>query len=168
MSKIVLEPGDDVFAVQKKIDDYIAANRKQEHANSMDKVIRILLRLSGLMTVAIGLIRFLDRIGLLPKAIIHASPFHASLLISNLASIRTNHIYHHVYQFGTTSIAMTMGNMREVPRRAKDGIVFDRCIPLGVVMDERIASGHYLAQAFSLIKRLLTDPVLLERKAAPG
>ena len=80
------------------------------------------------------MIRFLDNHGLLPQSLIDLTPFHASLLISNLASIRTNHIYHHVYEFGTTSIAITMGNMREVPRRTKDGIVFDRCMPLGVVM----------------------------------
>ena len=64
------------------------------------------------MSIAIGALRWADRHNLLPKALIKASPFHASLLISNLASIRTNHIYHHIYEFGTTSIAITMGNMR--------------------------------------------------------
>ena len=56
-----------------------------------------------------------------------------------------------------------MGNMREVPRRSKDGYVFDRCIPLGVVMDERIASGHYMAQAFAQMKKYLSNPELMER-----
>ena len=105
-----------------------------------------------------------DRLGLLPKSLIDLSPFHASLLITNLASIRTNHIYHHVYQFGTTSISIAMGNMREVPRKSRDGYVFDRCIPMGVVMDERIASGHYFAQAFSLLKKYLANPELMERE----
>lgn len=58
-----------------------------------------------------------------------------------------------------------MGNMREVPRRTKDGIVFDRCMPLGVVMDERIANGHYMAQAFAQIKKYLADPRLMERES---
>ena len=55
-----------------------------------------------------------------------------------------------------------MGNMREVARKGKDGIVFDRCIPLGVVMDERIASGHYFASAFARFRQLLAKPELLE------
>ena len=35
---------------------------------------------------------------------------------------------------------------------------------LGVVMDERICSGTYFANAFSRIKRYLNNPALLEQK----
>ena len=122
-----------------------------------------LVKRRGLLSIASALIRAADRLGILPRKLIDLSPFHASLLITNLASIRTNHIYHHVYQFGTISASIAMGNMREVPRRSKDGYVFDRCIPLGVVMDERIASGHYMAQAFAQMKKYLSNPELMER-----
>ena len=152
--------------VQAKITGYIDQNRQLGEANSFDTAMKILTtKLRWLLPPVIGLIRFLDNHGLLPQSLIDLTPFHASLLISNLASIRTNHIYHHVYEFGTTSVAITMGNMREVPRRSKDGIVFDRCMPLGVVMDERIASGHYMAQAFAQIKKYLADPHLMERES---
>ena len=57
-----------------------------------------------------------------------------SLGITNLASIRTNHIYHHCYEFGTTSVFMAMGNTREVPKRKGDEIVFEKCMPIGVTM----------------------------------
>ena len=164
MSKIRLTPGDDVFDVQKKITDYIEQNRQQGEANGLDAFMNKLVKHTGLLSFATGLIRMADRLGILPKSLIDLSPFHASLLITNLASIRTNHIYHHVYQFGTTSISIAMGNMREVPRRSRDGYVFDRCIPMGVVMDERIASGHYFAQAFSLLKKYLANPELMERE----
>ena len=164
MSKIKLEPGDDVFDVQKKITSYIDQNRQQGEANGLDAFMNKLVKHTGLLSVAIGLIRAADRLGILPKSLIELSPFHASMLITNLASIRTNHIYHHVYQFGTTSISIAMGNMREVPRRSRDGYVFDRCIPLGVVMDERIASGHYLAQAFAQMKKYLSDPASMEKE----
>ncbi len=162
MSKIYLDKTDNVFDVQRKIEEYIGQNRVMNESNLLDKAMRIICNLSGLMSVAIGFVKFLDRHGLLPYSLIKVSPFHASLLISNLASIRTNHIYHHVYDFGTTSISMTIGNMREVPRRSKGNIVHDRCLPLGVVMDERICSGHYLAQAFARMKELLMNPALLE------
>lgn len=162
MSKITLESSDDVFSIQNKITNYIEDNRSLVIKNRLDKLMAVLCRMSLLMGLATGLMRFLDRHGLLPKALIKVSPFHASLLISNLASIRTNHIYHHVYEFGTTSVSITMGNMHEVPRRSKDGIVFDRCLPLGIVMDERIANGHYFAQAFALFRKLLANPVQLE------
>lgn len=161
MSKIYLDMADDVLTVQKKIDEFIDDNRVNED-QALDKAMNILLKIPGLMGFAIAVLRLLDRMNILPRALVKASPFHASLLISNLASIRTNHIYHHVYQFGSTSVGMTMGNMREVPRRLHNGeVVHDRCVPLGVVTDERICSGHYFAQAFARLKEYLSDPELL-------
>ncbi len=163
MSKIYLEPTDTIFSVQEKVGGYIDENRKHSTVNSTDKIIDILVRIPGLLRVGVAILKGMDKCGLLPKAIIKASPFHASLLITNLASIRTNHIYHHVYDFGTTSISMAMGNLREVARRTATGeIVFDRCIPIGMVMDERIASGSYFSRAFRRFKRYLKNPALLE------
>ena len=109
-----------------------------------------------------SLIKLMDKLGILPRAIINASPFHVSMVITNLASIRTNHIYHHIYEFGTTSVAIAMGNLRDLPKKTKDGIVLERHLPMGVVMDERICSGHYFATAFSRIKEYLRNPELLE------
>ena len=163
MSKIHLDYEDDIFDVQDKITSYIEQNRQQGEANNLDAFMNKLVKRRGLLSIAAALIRSADRLGILPRKLIDLSPFHSSLLITNLASIRTNHIYHHIYQFGTISAAIAMGNMREVPRRSKDGYVFDRCIPLGVVMDERIASGHYMAQAFAQMKKYLSNPELMEK-----
>ena len=168
MSKIYLDSGDDVFAIQRKITAYIDENRDVQQQNRLDKWMNRLVRMSLLMSIFLALVRFMDKHGLLPMALVKASPFHASLLISNLASIRTNHIYHHIYDFGTTSVSITMGNLHEVPRRTRDGVVFDRCIPFGVVMDERIASGHYFALAFNRFRQLLAKPELLENVRPEG
>lgn len=163
-SKLYFTPQDTVFDVQEKLDKYIEVNSAGEESNLLDKWMGILCGLNGLMRLGINILRWADRHGLLPKQVIAASPFHASVLVSNLASIRTNHIYHHVYNFGTTSVAITMGNLRDVPKRGRNGeIELVRCMPLGVVMDERIASGHYLALAFNRFKELLAHPELLEQ-----
>ena len=166
MAKLYLEPEDTIFDVQRKIDEYIEVNTSgaEEDSNALDKWMGILCSLGGLLDIAGALLRFLDRHGWLPRALIDASPFHASVLMTNLASIRTNHIYHHVYNFGTTSVSIAMGNLREVPKRGRDGSVeLVRCLPLGVVMDERIASGHYLALAFARMKDMLAHPEQLEQ-----
>lgn len=160
-SKIHLEFDDDLLTVQRKIDEYIDENRNSTD-NSLDQLMSVLTGMNWLMSFGCNVLRWADNHNLLPKSIIDISPFHASLLISNLASIRTNHIYHHVYDFGTTSVGITMGNMREIPHTVKGEVVLERCIPLGVVMDERICSGHYFAQVFSYIKELLNDPHLME------
>lgn len=166
MAKLYFQPEDTVFDVQRKIDEYIEKNASgaEEDKNGLDKVMGFLCSLGGLVDLVGAILRFMDRHGWLPRALVDVSPFHASLLITNLASIRTNHIYHHVYNFGTTSVSIAMGNLREVPRRGKDGgVELVRCMPLGVVMDERIASGHYLALAFARMKDMLAHPEQLEQ-----
>ena len=55
-----------------------------------------------------------------------------------------------------------MGNLREVPKRQGGEIIFERSIPLGIVMDERICSGSYFAMAFRKMKKYLKNPELLE------
>ena len=163
MSKIYLRPEDTILDVEDRIQDYVAKNRDNAGNNATDKLINTLVSLPGLLRGAVALLKWMDWHNLLPKAIIDASPFHVSMVFTNLASIRTNHIYHHCYDFGTTSVVMAAGNAREVPRRTRDGeIVHDKCLPLGVVMDERIASGYYFATAFRRMKEYLKNPALLE------
>jgi len=162
MSKMYFQMEDDIFRVHEIMDSYVNDNRAEGDTNATDDIVRTLLKIPGLVNVGVGLLRFMDLHGLLPKSLIKASPFHASLTISNLASIRTNHIYHHVYEFGTTSILITLGNMREVPVRKGEEIVFERSLPMGVVMDERICSGSYFAAVFRRFKQYLTNPELLE------
>ncbi len=162
MSKLYLQPHYSLDEVQETIEKYIEDNRKEENENGTDKIIKVLVSIPGLLRFGVCFFKLLDKFGLLPKSIIDVSPFHVSAVVTNLASIRTNHIYHHVYDFGTTSLALAMGNLREVPVRVKGEIEFERCMPIGLVMDERIASGSYFALAFRKFKKLLSDPSQLE------
>jgi hypothetical protein len=163
MSKIRLEEEDTIFTVNDKLTKYIDKNREAKNKNATDRMIKKLLAFPGLARFGVGLFKFMDKHGMLPAKIIDASPFHTSFTITNLASLRTNYIYHHIYEFGTTSVFIAMGNTREVPFRTKDGVEFRTCIPLGVVMDERICSGHYFAEAFKCMKKYLDNPRLLEK-----
>ena len=163
-SKVQLDLNDNIFEVSKKMNAYIQKNRDTKSTNNTDKMAKFLLGFPGLLSFGVNFCKFLDRYGLLPGKIIDLSPFHTSLFISNLTSIRTNHIYHHCYDFGTTSIFITMGNMREVPVRSKDNEIKHRtCLPLGIVMDERICDGKYFANAFATWKKYLDNPALLEK-----
>jgi len=162
MSKMYFNREDTVFDVHNTIEKYVNDNREVPEKNGTEKIIKFLLSAPGVLNIGVRLFKFMDKHGLLPKAIIDMSPFHNSLVISNLISIRTNHIYHHCYEFGTTSVFITMGNLREVPVRKGGEIVFERCMPLGVVMDERICSGSYFASAFRKMKKYLKNPELLE------
>ena len=162
MSKMYFKENDDIFKVNDTINKYVIENREAPENNGTEKIMKFLLSVPGLLPVGVGVLKFLDKHGLLPKSIIDMSPFHMSFGITNLASIRTNHIYHHCYEFGTTSVFLAMGNSREVAKRKGGEIVFEKCIPIGVTMDERICSGSYFATAFRAFKKYLANPELLE------
>ncbi len=162
MSKMYFDENNTILEVNDIINKYVTENRETPENNGTEKIMKFLLSIPGLLPVGVGLFKWLDKHGWLPKAIIDMSPFHMSLGLTNLASIRTNHIYHHCYEFGTTSMFMAMGNSREVPKRKGEEIIFEKCMPIGVTMDERIASGSYFAMAFRKMNTYLRNPKLLE------
>ncbi len=162
MSKVKFELDDDIFTVNEKMNAYVEENRKETTVNNTDKMIKFLVSIPGLLLVGVSIFKLLDRYGLLPKFIIDLSPFHSSMTLTNLASIRTKHIYHHIYNFGTTSVFIAIGKNREIAKRKNGEIVLEKCMPLGIVMDERICSGIYFAAAFRKFSNYLETPELLE------
>lgn len=168
ISKVNIDPADTIFEVNDKMNKYIDANRKESGENGTDKMAGALLKIPGLLRIGVSFFKWIDKHGLLPRSVIDISPFHASMTITNLASIRMGAIYHHIYNFGTTSLLIAMGLPHDVARPDKEnGYRFEKCIPLGVVMDERICSGTYYAKAFRTFMKYLEDPSLLEQKPDP-
>lgn len=158
--KIYLEPEDTVFTVNEKIKAVIAANEKTEQSNSTDRFARFMFSVPGLPRFVVGLAYFLDKHGLLPRKIIDLSPFHTSLFITNLASIKTSYIYHHCYEFGTTSVFVCMG--KPVPNYMA-GDLRRKMMPLGIVMDERICTGYEYAAFCNDFRKYIRDPQVLEQ-----
>ncbi len=162
MGKMKFDLYDTVYDVTNKIDAFIAENNKATSNTKVDKLFGVLLSCGPLMRFVLAMIRFLDKHGLLPKLVTDLSPFHGSLVFTNLASIRTNHIHHHVYNFGTMGMVIAMGNNIDTPKQKKGEIYLEKEIPFGIVMDERLADGHIYARAFASIAKYLRDPHLLE------
>ena len=161
--KVYFEDGDDILSINRKIEEAVAKNRVATHNNNTDKFANFMLSLPILPHVVMALARGLDRLGLLPRFIIDLSPFHTSLFITNLASINTRAIYHHCYEFGTTGVFVSMG--KPEPDHI-NGEFEKRVIPLAVVMDERICTGHDYASFFVDMQRYLRNPSLMEEKTS--
>ena len=160
--KIFFEDGDDVISINRKIEDAVALNQKKEHNNNTDRFANFMFSLPVLPTLLVGLVKLLDRLGLLPRFVIDLSPFHTSLFITNLASINTEAIYHHCYEFGTTGVFVCMG--KPVPNFLT-GEYNKKIMPLGIVMDERICTGHEYALFWQTLRRYLKHPELTENGA---
>ena len=161
--KIFLEPADDVFSITEKIRAAIDCNARREHDNATDRFVTVAFSVPGLAWLIFRGAYLMDRLGILPRKIIDLSPFHTSLFITNLASIKTRSIYHHCYEFGTTSVFVCMGKPevafgREPGKRKK-------ALPLGIVMDERICTGVEYARFAVTLRQYLQHP---ERLEGPG
>ena len=122
----------------------------------------VLTKFPGVLNFATSLLRWLDKHNLLPGAIIEVSPFHETMVISNLASIRGGSIYHHIYNFGTVGQILTMGVPETETKVVGNEVVTQRYIPVGVACDERIASRHEYVSAFRTMEHYLKNPELLE------
>lgn len=161
MGKMKFELQDTVFDVNNKICNYVSDNRN-ENSNDTDKILSILVKMPWLINIATRILKLMDKYGLLPKAVIKMSPFHATAVCSNLASIRTNHIYHHIYNFGTIGTIFTIGNLEDVPKMKDGEVILERQMPFGIMCDERIGDGHDYAKAFATLSKYLKNPELLE------
>ena len=157
--KVFLEKNDNVFKIYDRMQKMVELNTQSTHANNTDKFASFMLSLPLLPRFVLWLATLLDHHGLLPRFIIDLSPFHTSLFITNLASIRTSYIHHHVYEFGTTSVFICMG---KPVADFVSGNYDKKIMPLGIVMDERICSGHEYAAFCTDFRRYLTHPELLE------
>ena len=161
--KVFMDPEDDVYDINRKITEQVEENSNPSHNNNTDKFASLIFKVPLLPYAVMGLVRLLDRYGLLPRFIIDLSPFHTSMFITNLASINTSHIYHHVYEFGTTSVFLSVG--KSLPNYIK-GTPGKKMIPMSIVMDERICTGHDYAVFNRTFQRYLKDPYLLDDVSA--
>lgn len=108
--------------------------------------------------------RFLDRHGWMPKSVAETDPFYSSVYLSNLGSIKLKVGYHHLANWGTTSVFCTIGEAKKRPFFDDDGTVHMKdSVDLGLTIDERIADGYYYSRTVKLLKTLLENPELLEK-----
>ncbi len=161
--KVYFDPTDTIFDVSRKLDETIERNRSLSNSNKTDKVAHTLISIPGLLRFGVGVLKGLDKIGLLPKAIVDASPFHTSMFITNMASIGMNHLYHHLYNFGTTTVFIGMGNkVNRVSVDREGKLKVKKMYPLAVTTDERVCAGAVYSMAFKVIDKVLRNPELLE------
>jgi len=145
--------------IRDKINEAIKQNNNMDANNGTDKLARIITYTPNIViAMLVGLIKLLDKHGLLPGAIINLSPFHTTAFITNLKSIKGPSIYHHLYDFGTTGLFFAMGKESLVPVVEGGEIVVGKRLPLQIVTDERFCDGFYFVSALKTLRGLLGDP----------
>ncbi len=165
-------PEDTITSVSQRIQDEVRKVRQKAKEDAVKRhgivnwfnylmsTPRIILR---------GLVRFLawlDYHGWLPRFVIELDPMHSSIFVSNLGSLGIDAPYHHLYEWGTTSIFMTIGVSKKKPALAPDGTVVARdFINIAFTADERICDGFYFARSLQRFRQYLEKPEELEKVA---
>ena len=150
--------------VYRKLNELIEANRGMEEQSNFDNLANFLNYIPPLLLrFVVGLLKFLDYFGLLPKALTDLSPFHASYFITSMGSLGIPPIYHHLYNFGNVPVFFSFGARRSELMLEKDGGVQQHWfVDYTFVLDERICDGHYYASALKYMRKILKNPEILD------
>ena len=161
--KVEFDPRDNIYNVYKKFQRSVIEAKADD--GDFESIVKTLVKLPGLMLrAAIGILRFMDYFGMMPKALQKISPFHGSMIITSMGSLGIPAIYHHLYDFGHLPIFFSYGKMyyKEVTNAngEKENHHF---VTFKVVTDERICDGFYYASAFKQMMRYINHPEALDQ-----
>ena len=140
--------------------------REGDFSESLDAA-NIIARLPRFMIAFIvGILRLLHYYGRVPAFLTTGDPYHATMFLSNLGSIKLNAAYHHLNDWGTNSLFMTIGEKHQDLFFNNQGEPeFRPALDLCFTMDERLADGYYYSRSIQCFKYLLQHPQLLELPA---
>jgi len=163
--KIAFGREETINDVYRKLNTEINKVRNEGAVTSTDDVAATLMKLPRvLLKFTVSFLELLDYFGMLPRSIINASPFHGSVIITDLGSIGLPAIYHHLYNFGNLPVFIALGAKKRVHElNAEGNVVLRKYIEFKLVVDERICDGFYFSQAFKLFKSLLRNPEALDK-----
>ena len=141
------------------------AKKEKDNGQSVDDILNIVKKLpKPIMHIFMFFMRVMDNLGLMPKAFSSVDTNYCTVLLSNLGSIKCDAVYHHLNNFGTNGIVITIGEMhKEVVLNEENKLVARDFVNIGATLDERIADGFYFARSLKLIKHLFKNPELLDK-----
>lgn len=150
---------------QKIIGDVRETRKSETSTGGVDAILDALAKLPRpLLMFVIYIIRLMDFWGVSPDFLTDGDPNYSSVLFSNLGSIKCPAVYHHLNNYGTNSIMITIGTLRKEAKLMEDGTTQVRdLVDIGATLDERIADGLYFARSLKLVKHICQHPELLER-----
>lgn len=162
--KVTFKPTDTIYDVYSRMNAAIDEIKNSDEENGTEEFANKFASLPRfVISFAIWLLRVADYFGLLPKKLLDVSPFHGSMIITDLGSLGIGPIYHHIYNFGTLPVFVSFGAKRHVHELDRHGNVVDRkYVDSKFVLDERTVDGHYYASVFKIINRIIQDPSILE------
>lgn len=170
---MVLTPKDTdtIMEISRKIVGDVKETRKSEHSTGgVDALLDSFAKIPRpILMLLLRVIRWLDFWGVNPDFLTEGDPNYTTILCSNLGSIKCPAVYHHLNNYGTNSIMITIGTLHKEEMLMPDGHKEIRdVVDVGATLDERIADGFYFACSLKLIRHIFANPELLEKPLGEG
>ena len=161
--KVVFEPTDTVLDVYRKMNEAIDEIKTSDETNGTEDFADFVARLPRfVLRFVIAVLRVLDYFGWIPQSLLNISPFHGSMIITDLGSLRIGPVYHHIYNFGTLPCFIAFGSKYHKYEVNRRGEVEDhKYIDCKFVLDEGIVDGHYWAKFLQAYRYMFAHPDIL-------
>lgn len=157
---------DNLDSLSRRIVGDVRETRKSEVATGgVDELLdKFAAMPRPLLMFVIRIIRWLDFWGVNPSFLTQGDPNYTTVFLSNLGSIKAPAVYHHLDNYGTNSIMVTVGTIHKEEIIMPDGHKEIRdVVEIGATLDERIADGFCFARSLKLVQHLFAHPELLDR-----
>lgn len=162
---VYLKPDQTLDEISHKIYGDLSEVRKHEHSTGgIDEVVDSFAKVPRLLLMLIvRIIRWLDFWGKNPKALTDGDSNYSTVLFSNLGSIKGPSVYHHLNNYGTNSIMITIGTLHKEKVLMPDGTEQIRdMLDFGATIDERIGDGFYFVKSLKLVEYIFAHPEMFE------
>ena len=149
----------DTFAqLSERINGSIVHQRsgKKTHAGKEYQLFDLLPR--SVLRFFVWAFHALDYVNLLPHAFTKEDALYTSAVVANLGSLGMDPGFHHLYEWGTSSVFAMVGRIREEPVVEDGNIVVGKVLTVRYSYDERIDDGLGTKTAILRVNEILSDP----------
>jgi hypothetical protein len=161
--KVHFQPTDTILDVYRKMNEAIDEVKSSDEGSGSEDFADLVAKFPRfLLRFAIAVLRMLDYFGWIPQSLLNVSPFHGSMIITDLGSLRIGPVYHHIYNFGTVPCFIAFGAKRHAYELNRRGEMEDnKYLDCKFVLDEGIVDGHYWAQFLLAYRYMFQHPDIL-------
>jgi hypothetical protein len=161
---IKFSPYDTLEDAAQRIHNFIY-EAKSEEGNVSEGEYKFFAKMPKLLLMFfIKILDYLEFLNLYPKSVAKGDPMRASVMLANLGSVGLDgNIVHHLYEFGTIPIFITINKITKIPvvNQETDEIEVRRVVPVGIAIDERVSEGFDLSLTLKDLRYYIENPETL-------
>jgi len=158
-SKVAFEGSDGLAGLADRIHEQLSNVRSGRDQHEERSISTYLVLPRPLLRLGVRLQRLIDGLGLMPGKMIEDDSLYASVFVANLGSVGLDAVFHHLYEYGSIPIFVSMGRVHRAAVVRDDGRVeSEEVFTLRYTYDERVEDGFYAARALERMAAVLASP----------